>query len=176
MTIIKSAYLIMGLLIMLALIVYPLIFILHTRETKKLISMREEYEKKIKDLTDTYNARLTAAEETNEALRIEHDTMLDNIGYKDLSYEQVNTIVNDIIDEIWTQKYQLSYLLRGIDIIPDMGHDVAEMAGDVTRAINENLWINILKYYSKEYFGAQMARQVEMLFIDYTNKHKPPSK
>lgn len=159
-------YLIMGVVFMLAILVCPII----------LIALHQKNNKKIKTVENEYNQRLELANSALEELRNEYELMFDDIKYKELSYSDVNTIVDDIIDEIWNQKYQMNYILRGVDVIPNMTTDISEMSKEVIESINMNLWTNIDRYYDRAYFGAKIVRRVELLFVDYTNRHKPPIK
>lgn len=177
MTVIQYMYLIMGLLIMLAIVVTPIVvLILMNKNNKKIKAITDDYDKRIAELTINYEKRLLLAEKANEDIRNEYQSMFDDIHYKTLSYTELNEIIDSIVDELWNQKYQTNYLLRGVDIIPDMDGDIAEMAKEVTASINSNLWANIHRYYDSDYFGAMIVRRVQLLFIDYINRYKPPTK
>jgi hypothetical protein len=167
----------MGLLIMLAIVVTPIVvLILMNKNNEKIKAITDDYDKRIADLTINYEKRLLLAEQANDDIKNEYQSMFDDIHYKALSYTDLNEIIDSIVDELWNQKYQMNYLLRGVDIIPDMDGDIAEMAKEVTASINSNLWANIHRYYDSDYFGAMIVRRVQLLFIDYINRHKPPTK
>lgn len=177
MSIIMYMYLIMGLLIMGTIVVLPIVVVtLVCKNNKKIENIRNECDKQIFELTRSYEKRLILAEQTNEDIRNEYQSVFDDIHYKALSYTELNEIIDSVVDELWNQKYQMNYLLRGVDIIPGMDAEIAEMAKEVVASINKNLWANIYRYYDDEYFGAMIVRRVQLLFIDYINRHKPPAR
>ena len=177
MNVIQYIYLIIGLLAMMSLTVCPILMLVFRYKVNNDINdIANKYDKEINELTKDYEKRLFLAENEANVIKEEYQNMVDDIHYKPLEYTELNTIVDDIVNELWSQKYQMNYLLRGVDVIPDMTNDIAEMAREVVSSINQNLWANIDRYYDRAYFGSMITRKVEILFIEYTNRHKPPSK
>jgi len=93
-----------------------------------------------------------------------------------LSFNECNEIVNYIIDDIWKNKYFINYRLREITIIPSMDSEITQFVKEVTSAIGDDVMIEILKYYSKDYIIKKITRDAQMLFIEYTKTFKPSTK
>ena len=93
-----------------------------------------------------------------------------------LSYKECNEIIDNIIDDIWKNKYYISYRLRDISIISHMDEEISVFVKEVIDSISNNVMIECLKYYSYDYLIKKITRTGQMLFIEYTNNHKPNTK
>ena len=93
-----------------------------------------------------------------------------------LSYEDVNVIIEGIISEIFTNKYLLYYKLKEITIIPKMDEEITTITKEVINAFSDTLIHEIGKYYSKDFLVMMITRKVQILLVDYTNNNKPNTK
>lgn len=93
-----------------------------------------------------------------------------------LSFKECNEIIEYITDDIWKNKYYISYRLRDVSIISQMDNEIAEFVKEVIGSISNNVMSECLKYYSYDYLIKKITRTGQMLFIEYTNTHKPNTK
>lgn len=93
-----------------------------------------------------------------------------------LSFQEVQMIINERIDDLWKTKYLLYYTIREIKVIPNMPKEIEDFANELLDSLSEDLYKNILLYYSKEYFVKMITRQAQILMVDYTNTNKPVTK
>lgn len=93
-----------------------------------------------------------------------------------LSFDDCNKIIDDIINDIWTNKYYLNYRLRELTIIPDMDAEINSFVKEVTTSIGSSVMLEILKYYQYNYIIKRITRKSQMLFVEYTRTFKPPTK
>ena len=93
-----------------------------------------------------------------------------------LSYEQCNTILENVIDDIWKNKYFLDYRLREVSIIPNMDQEITLFTKEVLASISDRVMLDLLRFYSHDYIVAKILRKSQMLFVDYTNTFKPNTK
>ena len=112
---------------------------------------------------------------------LEHDlsierTSLSNITSLKLSFDDCNRIIDFIVDDIWKNKYFISYRLRDISIIPSMDDEIILFVNEVIESISNDVMNEALKYYSHEYLIKKITRTAQMLFIEYTNTYKPNTK
>ena len=99
--------------------------------------------------------------------------MPDNIH---LSFEECNTIIDNVVDDIWKNKYFLSYRLRDLTIIPNMDNEITEFTKEVLNSISDRVKVETMRYYSHDYMITRITRQAQMLFVDYIDKFKPSTK
>lgn len=93
-----------------------------------------------------------------------------------LSFSECNTIIDDVIDDIWKNKYFINYRLRDLTMIPSMDEEMQAFIKEVTSAIGNNTMNAILNYYTFDYVIKRITRKAQMLFIEYTNTYKPTTK
>ena len=93
-----------------------------------------------------------------------------------LSYEDVNVIIEGIITEIFNNKYLLYYRLKEITVIPKMDEEVTNITKEVINAFSDTLIHEFNNYYSKDFLVKMITRKVQILLVDYTNTHKPNTK
>lgn len=93
-----------------------------------------------------------------------------------LTYEEVNVIIEGIITEIFNNKYLLYYKLKEITVIPKMDEEITNITKEVINAFSDTLIHEIGKYYSKDFLVIMITRKVQILLVDYTNNHKPNTK
>lgn len=103
-------------------------------------------------------------------------TTLANVSSIKLSFDECNKIIDYIIDDIWKNKYFISYRLREISIIPSMDDEITLFVNEVLESISNDVMSEALKYYSNEYLIKKITRTAQMLFIEYTNTYKPNTK
>lgn len=171
--------LICGVLLVLSLIIYP--YILFTMYIKyKKNSEIKLLETSLTEKETEYQNKLTELEQSHlkdvELLHNDFNNNVNSIHYTDLSYETVNTIVNDTFTEIWSNKYLMNYVLKEMVVIPNMDEEIQAMTEDVYNALGANVKHNLLKYYDMEYFIKKITRQTTVTFMEYIKTHKPPSK
>lgn len=93
-----------------------------------------------------------------------------------LSYQEVQLIINERIDDLWKTKYLLYYTIREIKVIPNMPKEIEDFAKELLGSLSDDLYKNIIMYYSEEYFVQMITRQAQILMVDYTNTNKPVTK
>lgn len=111
--------------------------------------------------------------------RYKHKTSNNNSNYINnthLSFDECNKIVENIIDDVYQNKYYINYRLREITIIPKMDEEISNCVKDITNAIGDKVMIELLQYYKYDYIIIRITRKVQMLFIEYTNTFKPNTK
>lgn len=146
---------IIGLILFMMILATVIIFILKSNDDMKKINIR------ISEMND------------------EFINILNNLrgqSQLNLSFEQCNTIIDNIIDDIWTNKYYYIYRLKDVRVISKMSDEINMCVNDVLSAISDDVKLEICKYYTYEYLIKKITRQVKNLFIDYTYKFKPSTK
>lgn len=98
---------------------------------------------------------------------------LDNIR---MSFEDCDKYIENVINDIWQNKYFMNYRLRDLVMIPEMDKEIESFTKDVMEAIGNRVMIELLKFYSYEYIIRKITRKAQVLFIDYTNNFKPSTK
>ena len=93
-----------------------------------------------------------------------------------LSFSECNDIINTVIDDIWKNKYFITYRLREMRTIPSMDNEIASFVKDVMGSLSLDIIKEAEKYYSQEYIIQKITRQAQMLFIEYINTYKPNTK
>lgn len=93
-----------------------------------------------------------------------------------LSFSECNDIINDVVDDIWKNKYFIAYRLKEVSVIPAMDEEITSFVKEVVDALSEDVIKESCKYYSYDYIIKKITRQGQMLFIDYTNNYKPNAK
>lgn len=152
--------------VVLAFIVWPTILFVTFRIDKK---RKTDYEYNIKETEESHMIILNRT-------KMDYEKQLSDMHYKELSYDEVNQIIEDIINDIWTNRYFMHYTLKDASVIPNMDEDIANITKDVCEAIGDNIWVNIRKYYKADYFIQKITRRATILCMDYIKQHKPPSK
>lgn len=93
-----------------------------------------------------------------------------------LSFEECNRIIDNVIEDIWKNKYFLSYRLRDLTIIPNMDNEITDFTKEVLNSISDRVKVETMRYYSHDYMITRITRQAQMLFVDYIDKFKPSTK
>ena len=93
-----------------------------------------------------------------------------------LSYDDINVIIEGIITEIFTNKYLLYYKLKDVRVIPNMDEEITTITKEVINAFSNDLIHEISKFYSKDFLVMMITRKVQILLVDYTNNNKPNTK
>lgn len=96
--------------------------------------------------------------------------------YRDIPYDELNAIIDDIINDIWKNKYLWKYKLKEVVMIKDMNKEIEAFTGEVLSSLGKNLLHNCDKYYTHEYFVKKITRHSMFLFIEYTKENRPPIK
>lgn len=168
----------------------PFIFIAYKSIQNAITRKKErslEKERRIIELDDEIRETKENYDTQIETMRAEHaleirtikeevSATLEDMKYSELTYIQVNEIVTDIIEELWSNKYGFNYAVRDAVVVPDMDKDIQDFSTEVFSALSENVKINIAKYYNMEYFIKKITRQSTAIFIKYLKENKPPSK
>lgn len=89
------------------------------------------------------------------------------------SFDECNDIINTVINEVYTNKYLLYYTIKEITMIPKMDEEIKKITTEVYSSFSETMLTSILQYYSKEYLIKLITRRVQLLLVDYIDKHKP---
>lgn len=97
----------------------------------------------------------------------------DIIPGRPMSYEECTNVIDTVIKEIYVNKYQLYYTLKEIKIIPDMDKEIESMAKEVLSAFSETQYREFSRYYTNTYLAQYITRNIQLLFIEYTDKNKP---
>lgn len=180
-TFFKIAYAITGLTLLLSFVIGPyLMYYVHNNVKKIKYDLIEKHETIQRETNDAYLSEIdrvkTIYKNDIEMMKRKYDEKVESMHYTELSLDDVETVVNSVIQEIWTNKYYLNYYIRNVVIIPKMPEEISDMTKDVYAALSPNVKINALKYYTNEYFLQKIIRQTEMHFMEYTKQHRPPSK
>ena len=179
-----DTFLILAMVLCIIIIAYatiiPIFFIIKIFKTEKIKNIETKFElEKAKILEDKQNEIQMITdmymEESNE-IKDGYEDTLSHIHYTDLSYEEVVKIVDDIFNEIWTNKYFMNYTIRELSVIPEMDKEIADITRDVYNALGDNVKHNLLKYCPMEYFIQKMTRRATILCMDYIKQNKPPIK
>lgn len=103
---------------------------------------------------------------------------LQNKPQKDLqlTYNEVNEIIEGIIMEIFTNKYLLYYKLKDIRIIPNMDQEITNITKEIINAFSDTFIHACHSYYSNDFLVMMITRKVQILLVDYTNNNKPNTK
>lgn len=109
----------------------------------------------------------------NIMLSQKQNQTLDNVR---MSFEDCDRYIENIINDIWQNKYFMNYRLRDLVMIPEMDHEIESFTKDVLEAVGNRVMIEILKFYSHDYIIRKITRKAQVLFIDYTNTYKPSTK
>lgn len=90
-----------------------------------------------------------------------------------LSFEECESILSIIIDDVYTNKYLVQYRLRDLTVIPKMDDEIKKITLDIISSMSDNLKRSFECYYTEGYLVSMITRKVQLLLIEYTNKHKP---
>ena len=93
-----------------------------------------------------------------------------------ISFEDCDKYIDNVINDIWQNKYFLNYRLRDLVIIPEMDKEIKNLTEDVISSIGDPIMTEILNFYSYEYIIRKITRKAQMLFIEYTKTYKPSTK
>ena len=93
-----------------------------------------------------------------------------------LTFDEVNSVIDAIVNEIWTNKYEITYTLKDLRVIPKLDQEIRDITKDILNAFSDDFKQNVYRYYSKEYFIILITRKAQYLTIAYTKDHKPSSK
>ena len=92
---------------------------------------------------------------------------------RNLSFEECNNVIDTIVADVYTNKFLVTYILKNLQLIPDLDEEVKEITTEICSCFSEDVMNDILYYYKKEYFIRMITRRVQKLLIDYINTHKP---
>lgn len=175
--IIKYTYLILGAVMIVYLMVFPIIIYVHStkRKNSNIAALAEKEE-----IDDMHRAEISQIEEDHKnqikSIERDHEETIKNMKYTPLSFEDINEILTTVMDELWVNKYYMNYYLRDAAVVPDVDKDIANFSKEVFSALSENVVDNALKYYKFDYLIEKITRQSTIIFMDYIKKNKPPSK
>lgn len=95
---------------------------------------------------------------------------------QNLSFIEVNEVIDTVIDEVYKQKYLLHYTLKELVVIPDMNNEIKKLTTEVLDAFSESFLNEVYKYYTRQYFIYMITRKCQMLLVEWTHTHKPNTK
>lgn len=175
--IIKYVYLILGAVMIVYLMIFPIIIYIHSVKSKnmnaKLLAEKEEIDAKYVE-----EIAMLESDHKNQIELIErsHADTINNMNHAPLTFEDINEIIAAVMDELWVNKYYMNYYLRDAAVVPDVDKDIANFSKEVFSALSQNVVDNALKYYKFDYLIEKITRQSTVIFMDYIKKNKPPSK
>lgn len=107
----------------------------------------------------------------NENPKVETATKKLNI-----SFDEMNKIIDSVFEEISQNKYLIHYILREIKVIPKMDEEIKSLTMDVLHAFSPEFRETLYSVYSEDYVIQMITRRSQKFMIDYLDKHKPRSK
>lgn len=112
----------------------------------------------------------------NNDMNLYSELIKSNSKKLNLTFEEVNEVIDEVYEEITKKKYMLYYRLKELSIIPDMEGEAKIISNEILNAFDPGFIEQVHKYYSTEYFIRMITRRVQMFLVDYTNTYKPPVK
>lgn len=112
----------------------------------------------------------------NKDMNLYSELIKSNSKKLNLTFEEVNEVIDEVYEEITKKKYMLYYRLKELSIIPDMEGEAKIISNEILNAFDPGFIEQVHKYYSSEYFIRMITRRVQMFLVDYTNTYKPPVK
>lgn len=95
-----------------------------------------------------------------------------NLGHH-MSFEECNTVINAVVEEVYNHKYGLYYKLKEMTIIPNMDEEIMAMTKEVLESFSESQYREFNRYYTKEYIARLITRKIQIKLIDYVGNNKP---
>jgi len=106
--------------------------------------------------------------------RVESSNQPNNIiPGRPMSFEECTNIIDTVIREVYTNKYQLYYTLKEMTIIPNMDDEIESIAKEVLNAFSDTQYVEFSRYYTNTYLVQYITRSIQLLLVEYTDKNKP---
>lgn len=93
-----------------------------------------------------------------------------------IPFDETIKIIDNVIDDVWKNKYFLYYRLKEIRIIANMDDEVSSLAKEIITSFSKEFMETVSMYFTDEYFAQMITRRAQMLIVDYTNTYKPSTK
>ena len=90
-----------------------------------------------------------------------------------MTFAECNEVIDQVVNEVYGNKYLLNYRLRQLTVIPDLENETISMIKEIFNAFSDEQKNNIYLYYTEEYFIQLITRKCQVLLINYTNEYKP---
>ena len=88
-----------------------------------------------------------------------------------MEYSELMHILDDIFDEIVTNKYLFHYNLSNTRVIPDTTKEIEEITLDVYESFSQAYLDNITFYITKESFMRIITRKARLWLVAYTTNN-----
>ena len=88
-----------------------------------------------------------------------------------MAYSELMHILDDIFDEIVTNKYLFHYNLSNTRVIPDTTKEIEEITLDVYESFSQAYLDNITFYITKESFMRIITRKARLWLVAYTTNN-----
>ena len=140
-----------------------------------IIYMKRTKEKEI-EAQRRYDAEMIARFD-NESKKREYEIQKAQTPiHRDIAYDELERIIENVITEIWNNKYLWNYRLRDVRVIPNMPNEIDNFVKEVISSLGSNIMYNLDKYYTHEYFVRKVARRSQILFVEYQRAYRPQTK